>query len=131
MINGSCLCKGVRFEADRIVFFGHCHCSMCRKAHGAAFATFAGVPVKSFRFLAGEELIQRYESSPGNHRAFCRTCGSNVPAVSGDGRMVFVPAGLFDDDPGARPKMHIFVGSKAPWWEIRDDLPQHAEYPPA
>jgi len=131
MTKGSCLCKGIRFEADRLLFLGHCHCSMCRKAHGAAFATFAGAPAKSFRFLAGEDLIQRYESSPGNFRAFCRTCGSNIPVASADGRMVYIPAGLFDDDPGTRPAMHIFVGSKAPWWEIRDDLPQHAEYPPA
>ena len=102
---------------------------MCRKSHGAAFATWAGVPVEEFRFLAGADQIKLYESSPGNHRAFCSICGSNAPAKSSDGKMFFVPAGLFDEDPVARPTVHMFVGSKAPWWEIRDELEQFDEYP--
>jgi hypothetical protein len=129
MIKGSCLCRTIRFEADRVEFFAHCHCSMCRKAHGAAFATFAGVPADAFRFVAGADHAKRYASSPGSYRSFCPTCGSNAPTASADGRAVYVPAGLFDDDPGARPTMHMFVDSKAPWWEINDPLPQYAEYP--
>ena len=102
---------------------------MCRKARGAAFATFAGVPAEAFRFVDGEDLVKLYESSPGSHRAFCPVCGSNAPAKSADNKMVFVPAGLFDDDPGVRPTIHMFVDSKAPWWEINDDLPKFKEYP--
>jgi len=130
MISGSCLCQAIRFEAKQVVFFGHCHCSMCRKAHGAAFATFAGVPAEDFRYLAGAELIQRYESSPGSHRAVCPVCGANAPVKSADNRMMYVPAGLFDSDPGVRPTLHMFVGSKAPWWEIDDKLLKYEEYPP-
>ena len=102
---------------------------MCRKAHGAAFATFAGVPANEFRFISGEDVVRLYESSPGSHRAFCSVCGSNAPARASDNKMVFVPAGLFDDDPGARPTLHMFVDSKAPWWDIDDDLPKFKEYP--
>jgi hypothetical protein len=32
------------------------------------------------------------------------------------------------DDPGIRPSAHIFVGSKAPWFTITDDLPQYREH---
>jgi len=129
MIKGSCLCRAIQFEADQVEFFGHCHCSMCRKAHGAAFATFAGVPARAFRYVAGADHARLYESSPGSYRAFCPTCGSNTPIKSSESDTFYVPAGLFNDDPGARPVLHMFVASKAPWWEINDDLPQHAEYP--
>src|SRR5262245_16968451 len=129
MIKGSCLCRAIQFEADKVDFFGHCHCSMCRKAHGAAFGTFAGVSADRFRYTAGADHLRRYESSPASYRAFCPTCGSNAPTLSSDGQTYYVPAGLFDDDPGARPSMHMFVASKAPWWEITDQLPQYAEYP--
>jgi hypothetical protein len=63
-------------------------------------------------------------------RPFCRRCGSNVPSDHIPG-FVIVPLGNLDDDPGVRPLAHIFVGSKAPWYEIADALPQHAEYAPA
>ena len=129
MIKGSCLCRSIQFEAGQVGFFGHCHCSMCRKAHGAAFATFAGVPIEDFRFVTGGERVKLYESSPGSFRAFCPTCGSNVPTESADNKMVYIPAGLFDDDPVARPTVHMFVDSKAPWWEINDALPKFKEYP--
>ena len=129
MTNSISLCRAIGFEAGEAPFFGHCHCSMCRKAHGAAFATFAGVPAEDFRFVAGGELVKLYQSSPGNHRAFCPVCGSNAPARSSDNKMVFIPAGLFDDDPGVRPTLHMFVDSKAPWWQIDDELPKFKEYP--
>jgi hypothetical protein len=107
----------------------HCHCSMCRKSHGVGYATYAGGAADTFRFVQGGDLIGRYESSPGNHRCFCARCGSKVPA-SPAGERVFVPLGNLDDDPGGRPEAHIFVGSKAPWLEITDDVPQFDVYPP-
>jgi hypothetical protein len=69
----------------------------------------------------GEERIARYQSSPGGQRAFCSTCGSVVPGLLNGDAMVFLPGGGFDDDPGLRPQAHIFVASKAPWYEIPDD----------
>jgi hypothetical protein len=107
-----------------------CHCSICRKANGAPFDAGAAVPSDNFQLTRGAELIQLFESSPGNHRAFCRVCGSRAPAKSRDGELYFVPAGLLDDDPGVKPALHIFVGSKAPWWEITDDLPQFEKWVP-
>jgi hypothetical protein len=131
MVKGSCLCGGVRYEIDgKIDPMAHCYCSMCRKQHGASFGTYVGVNASDFRWVQGEELLTRYQSSPGVQRGFCRTCGSGLPVPEPGAQQFFVPAGTLDDDPGARPAAHIFVGSKAPWVEIRDDLPQFDGYPP-
>ena len=131
MIHGSCLCGGVRFALDGAPqFINHCHCSMCRKAHGAAFGSFLHAHGGDFRWLSGQSLVENYNSSPGNVRAFCRVCGSNVPVLEGEGAHVIIPAGALDDDPNIRPIVHIHISSKAPWYEITDALPQFAEFPP-
>jgi hypothetical protein len=108
-------------------FMGHCHCSMCRKSHGAAFSTAIGVSPKQFRWARGTEKIRRYASSAGGARPFCGRCGSAVPAEASD--RVFVSPGLLDDDPEMRPQAHIFVASKAPWREIADSLPCFDAFP--
>jgi hypothetical protein len=132
MLKGSCLCGGVRYEIDGPLDGAlNCHCSMCRKAHGAAFRSRAGVRAKDFRWVNGEELITWFESSVGNHRGFCSRCGS--PLLSRfDSRPdeYGLPLGCLDTDPGVRPVMHVFVGSKAPWFEIIDALPRYREFPP-
>ena len=130
MIGGSCLCGGVQFEVAKVPLIILCHCSMCRKANGAAFDSGATVPLEDFRLTRGQDLIQSYDSSPGVQRAFCRVCGSRVPSEARDGQLYFVPAGLLDDDPGVKPALHMFVGSKAPWWDITDELPQFEKWVP-
>lgn len=130
MLQGSCLCREIVWEIEGpLRMISHCHCSMCRKSHGVGYATYAGGAANTFRFVAGEPLIGGYESSPGFRRCFCTRCGSKVPEPS-DGEHVFVPLGNLDDDPGGRPGAHIFVGSKATWHEITDDLRQFDVYPP-
>lgn len=128
MTAGSCLCGEVRWTVDDGAFtrMSHCHCSICRKAHGAPFATCATAPRESFHWIEGESRVVRYVSSPGFERAFCGQCGSVVP--DGSGSNMFVPAGCLDDDPGLRPSVHIYVASKAPWHVIEDDLPRHDVY---
>ncbi|HEX8953868.1 MAG TPA: GFA family protein, partial [Polyangia bacterium] len=72
-LKGSCLCGGIRYEiAGPLGTVVNCHCSMCRKATGAAYRTRAAVPARAFRWTQGEELLARFESSPGNIRTFCR-----------------------------------------------------------
>ncbi len=131
MIRGSCLCEGIRFEIDKVLAVTHCHCSICRKLTGTAFTTTAHVKPEKFRFLSGEELIVKYESTPGNFRSFCRVCGSIAPDKAPNLQTMYVPAGLLDDDPEVRPALHLFVGSKAPWWEITDGLPQYQKWAPS
>jgi hypothetical protein len=130
MIRGSCLCGGIQIEAERVPLITNCHCSKCRKAHGAAFRSGAIIPISEFRFVWGRDLVAQHRTPSGYTASFCRVCGSNAPAMFEDRQIVSVPAGLFDDDPGARPALHIFVGSKAPWWSINDDLPQFDEWVP-
>ena len=131
MFRGSCLCGAIAYEApEPALFFNHCHCSMCRKAHGAAFGTFLHTRAGGFRWLRGEDLVRQFHSSPGNSRNFCATCGSNVPVVHPALDHVVIPAGTLDDDPGVRPSVNIFVASKAPWHEITDELPRCDGYPP-
>lgn len=108
----------------------HCHCSMCRKFHGSAYATFGVASPDVFRWTSGADKIVSYVSSPGGGRTFCPRCGSAVPAAPPGAPFVLVPAGNVAEDPGARPKLHFFVDSKAPWYTIHDELPQHAEWPP-
>ena len=131
-LTGGCLCGGVRYEIrgkfDQAV---NCHCSMCRKHSGAGFVTAAGVETKEFSWTKGEDLLVRYQSSPGGLRIFCKTCGSTIASSPADPELgvIWVRFGTLDDDPGVRPSSHIFVGSKAPWLEITDKLPQHKEFP--
>jgi hypothetical protein len=133
MVTGSCLCRAVRFEVRGP--FGrvsHCHCSMCRKAHGAAFGTYARVKKADFKLVAGAGDIAAYASSTGTQRTFCRQCGSTLQFLSAKfPDDIDIALGVLDDDPGVRPVMHIFTGSKAPWYEIEDHLPQHAAWPKA
>lgn len=107
----------------------HCHCAICRKAHGAPFATYFSTAAENYQLIAGTETIREHQCSPRLTRAFCTTCGSVAPMMVG-GRAV-IPAGCLDDDPGIRPDRHIFFASKAPWHAITDDLPRHDAYPAA
>ena len=132
MLRGSCLCGNIRYEiAGTLDTPLYCHCSMCRKAHGSAFRVRAGVRRADFRFTAGEELLSRYESSPGTTRSFCRRCGSPMVSFFADApEMLGLALGSLDDDPGVAPLCHVFVGSKAPWHEITDGLPRFEALPP-
>ena len=126
MIRGSCLCGHVAFAVDGpIIGMGNCHCSNCRKAYGAAFGSVAVCAKEDFRYLRGEEQITSYRQSDRITRYFCKICGSSLPLVEDWDNRVGIPGGLLDDDPKVRPSQHIFVGDKAPWWDINDDNPQH------
>ena len=131
MLEGSCLCGQVRYAlAGGAQFINHCHCSMCRKAHGAAFGSFVHAAGRGFQWLSGQALVTQFQSSPDSLRAFCSVCGSNLPVLEDDGRHVIIPAGGLDGDPGLRPAVHIHVASMAPWHRIGDDLPQFADDAP-
>lgn len=129
MLRGSCLCGSVHYEIrGPIGRVSHCHCAMCRKAHGAAFATYGRVERSDFAFVSGVEDVASFQSSPGVIRTFCKQCGSNLQFIS-DKRpsTLSLALGTLDDDPSVQASLHIFVASRAPWFQIADDLPQHAE----
>jgi hypothetical protein len=130
MNRGCCLCGALQFEAGPFDSMMHCHCSMCRKHHGAMFATFVTAPADGFRWLAGEDHVRTFRSSDRGLRPFCRDCGSVAPSVLPHMGTAFVPAGNLEGDPGRRPGYHMFAASRASWFPIAGPLPQHAAFPP-
>ena len=124
---GSCLCGTVQYELDGpSEVMSHCQCSMCRRHHGAAFATFVTVPLANFRWVAGEGALSTYQSSAYGKRTFCSKCGSVMPAVEPDTGIVFCPAGNLDGEHGIQAQGHRFVGSKATQ-HLGNTFPQHEE----
>jgi hypothetical protein len=125
---GQCLCGGIQFKVDMIgEKMGHCHCSMCRKFHGAAFATFGEVLLKDFHWLQGEDLLQIYKAENGTKRKFCSRCGSSLIFESaGEEHSVieFALASL-DDEPKLNPDAHIYLSTRVDWVELNDGLPKY------
>ncbi len=128
-MHASCLCGSVTWDINPPVeSMTHCHCSICRKTHGAAFATWVSAPADQFS-MQGHEHIVRFDSSPDLYRTFCGRCGSVVPGGIIDGR-VWLPVGNFDSDPDIRPEAHWFVRSTPSWHTITDKLPRFETFPP-
>jgi len=137
MIEGSCLCGGVRFQINgRLSPLQYCHCTRCRKSSGSAFVAAVAAKTDDFQWVTGADLVQVYaapilEAPPPYRTSFCRRCGSPVPLYDRERPFVVIAVGNFDQRPEIRPLRHIFVGKKAPWYEIRDGLPQfEAHVPP-
>lgn len=131
-LRGSCLCGGVVYEATLpLLAVYNCHCTRCRKARAAAHTTNGFVATENFRYLQGEDLLDRYKLPDAKFftQAFCRTCGSGMPNIDPSRPRVGIPFGTLDDDPGQGASDHIYCGSKAPWYDIADDLPQNDERP--
>ena len=125
-IDGGCLCGAVRFELEPPSrFCAHCHCPTCRRAHGAAFVTYAGFRRQQLRLTCGEDLLTRYATDTGATRSFCARCGSTLfyegPRWPGE---LHVVVANIEGDIEKPPAAHVFVDHGAEWWEIGDDLPQ-------
>ena len=127
-IHGSCLCRGVQYQisgdcSDML----SCHCSLCRKSHGSAFATFSSVHKDNLEFTAGKNHIASYSVSEHMARSWCNICGSTLPFLEGE--HYSVPAGTLLEPCTMTIVGHLFVGSKAPWYEITDDLRKFDTFP--
>jgi hypothetical protein len=133
MLEGRCLCGAVRYRIHgKLGPAAFCHCHQCQRASGSAFAANASVRTRYFDLHTGKDLVSEYESSPGKFRAFCTRCGSPVYSRQElEPELWRVRLGSLESDPERRPLVHVHVSSKAPWYEIRDALPQYAEGMPA
>ena len=124
---GSCLCGSVRFEiAFPSRFCAHCHCDNCRRAHGAAFVTYIGVPADQFQLTDGEDVLVRYHTDTDATRSFCGRCGSTLlyagPRWENEVHVALANVdGPVDREPGA----HVYVDHAAEWWRVNDDLPRY------
>ena len=130
MLRGRCGCKVVTFEvADEFVVAYNCHCSNCRATTGSAFLPWGEIEQDKLRVTKGAASLALLGEERAAHEVRCGECWSLIYWTSRDGAFVRVPYGTLIDEPALKPMAHMFVGSRAPWYEIRDDLPQHDEYP--
>jgi len=120
------LCGAVRFAVDLpTLFCAHCHCSMCRRAHGAGFVTWFGAPYESFRVTAGADKLVRYASSDHATRSFCGTCGSSLffESTQRPDQLDIVLANM-DTAIDREPEFHVFTDVRADWVHVTDELPR-------
>jgi hypothetical protein len=124
-LSGKCYCGAVQYEvADAFLYAINCHCSGCRRTTGSAFKPFAGIERDKLTLTRGRDNLLIYGAEAG-HDAHCKSCGSFLYSLVREAKFLHVAMGTLVDTPSIRPTMHIFVGSKAPWFDITDDLPQY------
>lgn len=122
---GKCLCEAVQYVvADEFRYAWNCHCSKCRRTTGSAFKPFAGIESSKLTLTTGADKLMIF-GTERNHNAHCSVCGSLLYSLVRDAAYVHVAMGTLVNAPAIRPTAHIFVGSKAPWFTITDDLPQY------
>jgi len=113
-----------------ITDFSHCHCSQCRRLHGAAFGSYGGVARQALQWLSGEDALSCYASSETTDRCFCSNCGSNLLVdFKPEPDTLYLTMGTLDGDPACPAGYHQFVGSRAPWFDIADKLPRFETWP--
>jgi hypothetical protein len=124
--DGGCLCGAVRFAVTPPTkWCAHCHCSLCRRAHGAGYVTWVGVPASQFRMLSGDEVLRDYASSPQALRGFCAACGTTLFFRSTRWPdEVHVARAAFDGPIDREPAAHVFYDERVPWAPVDDALPR-------
>ena len=132
MLTGRCLCG--RFASRSPATSDRSpsrHCAECRRASGSAFAANANVVKSEHRFSSGAAAVVEYESSPGKFRAFCGRCGSPMYSrTDAEPETLRIRLGTLDQDPGGRPRLHVWTSEKAAWFDIPDDVTQIPAIPP-
>jgi len=123
---GGCFCGALRFEVTPPTgFCAHCHCSMCRRSHGAGFVTWVVVPNAQFKLLAGEQHLVRFRSSDHGTRSFCGTCGSSLFCESTHHpEQIDIVLANFDGPIDVAPQAHIYFDDRIGWVRLGDDLPR-------
>lgn len=130
MHHGSCLCGSVKYHIDGdLSDFGYCHCISCRKSSGSAYGANSGISKSSFHLLDPASYLKAYESSPGKFRVFCSNCGSPVYAyLTKSADLIRIRLGTLDTPFDNHCRAHTFVGEKADWEIIEDDIPQFEQW---
>ncbi|MFH1852496.1 MAG: GFA family protein [Candidatus Neomarinimicrobiota bacterium] len=126
---GACLCGAVKFEITLPTkWCAHCHCTLCRRSHGAAFVTWFGVATEQFRFIAGEEQVKWYFSAPESQRGFCTTCGSQILFRSTKWPSeMHISLSNMNDPIDRQPTIHVYFDTHVDWLEFNDDLPRQVD----
>lgn len=132
MYSGKCLCGVIKVKVGGpISDIIHCHCSLCRKSSGSAYATNGFIDFDKFKIISGEEILSTYVFKPGRNRHFCSCCGSPIYSSNEqDPRRVRIRLGILDTDIKERPISHNFVTSRAIWEDLDVKLPRYEAYEP-
>jgi hypothetical protein len=126
-IHGSCLCGAVCYRATPpTLFCAHCHCRYCRRAHGAAFVTWFGVPESAFELTAGDEDLRWFASSRQSRRGFCSVCGTTLFFASTlEPGEIHIALATTDGPIDQEPRAHVFSDRQVPWIRLGDELPRY------
>ena len=130
-LRGSCLCGAVQYEIpDELLYAAYCHCSECRRFSGSAFSALGGIAKAQLQIKTGKDKIKYFLKTEASNLAFCEVCGSSLFTEKPLKGLVHLRLGTLMDSPSLTPQVHVLVGSKAPWFEITDNLPQFEDLPP-
>jgi hypothetical protein len=129
VLRGRCGCNAIAYEvADEFVVAYNCHCSNCRAMTGSAFLPWGEIEPEKLRVTSGTGGLIVVGDPEGHHATRCDECFSLLYWTGDEGK-IRVPYGSLIDAPALVPTAHMFVGSKASWYEINDDLLQYDESP--
>ena len=125
-MQGGCFCGAIRFAVTPpVTFCAHCHCTMCRRNHGAAFVTWVAVPNAQLELLAGEAQLVRFRSSDHGTRSHCGRCGSSLFCDSTQHPdLIDVVLANFDPPVEITPQAHIYFDDHIDWVTLGDTLPR-------
>ena len=110
-MDGRCLCGRVSWTADGgPTSVHHCHCSMCRRWTGAAFATLVWFKKESVRWTGARPSV--FRSSPIAERSHCDACGSPIHLAYNEGEALAFAAGCLEHPEILRPTHHYGIESR-------------------
>ena len=129
--SGSCLCEQVKFEIEgNFESFYLCHCKHCQKDTGSAHAANLFSTTAKLGWIQGQDKIKTFNLPSTRHiKSFCHECGSAVPSIQMEGKLLVVPAGSLDTKIEISPTAHIFNSSEASWTKKLENIPKFDKYP--
>jgi hypothetical protein len=127
---GRCLCGDVQYAASGVLApVIHCHCGFCRRVHGAPFTTTAFLPASALALLPPSREPVYFTTAAGNLRHFCARCSAPLYSTAPETDVASVIVSSLDEAFQPSPWFHVNLESKAPWYEIGDDLPRFQAWP--
>lgn len=128
LLEGGCMCGAVRYRARNApTYAGICHCDDCRRATGGAYVPWFGVKPQDFTLTKGK--LTEYESSPGNRRGFCGTCGTSL-SFAGDGwNDIALTIASLDDPNAITPQSNVFLRERMHWVRVNEEMRNYDGFP--
>jgi hypothetical protein len=132
MYQGSCLCGSLQFSLHNgVTDIIHCHCSLCQKASGSAYATNGFINAADFELTDRDGTLTFYQSGEGKRKYFCKNCGAPIYSSNAQSPQRYrLRLGALDSDITERPIAHNFVTSKANWEDLDVVLPRYEQHEP-